>query len=89
MEGRGFKSSCGGFAEIVIGGQDFPAAIVAQRVLAHDDLVAALRVLAEIPLEEFSLENKPSRPLMGWNDHQLRVEHVLAARKALAKAGAA
>jgi len=54
------------------------------RDAAVAELVAALDVLANIPIEDFSLEKKPATPLMSWNDHQLRVEHVLAARAALA-----
>jgi hypothetical protein len=46
-------------------------------------LAAALRVLADIPLEDFGKQNKPEYPLMGWNGHQLLAGHVLTARQAL------
>lgn len=47
-------------------------------------LEAALVVLAEIPIEAFGKEARPEYPLMGWDGHLLKVEHVLAARAALA-----
>ena len=52
------------------------------------ELVAALEILADIPLESFDKHNKPDYPLMGWNGHVLKVHHVLAARAAIAKANA-
>lgn len=49
----------------------------------YDALVSALQVLANIPIEYFNKQNKPDYLLMVWNDHELNVGHVLAARKAL------
>jgi len=45
-------------------------------------LEAALKPLADIPLEEF-LKRQPDDPIMGWNNHYLRVRHVYEARAAL------
>lgn len=47
-------------------------------------LQAALEPLAAIPLEEFGWEEKPDRPITGWNKHTLYARDVLAARAALA-----
>lgn len=49
----------------------------------YDDLKNALEVLARIPLEDFGKQNSPEYPLMGWNGHMVKVQHVLDARKAL------
>lgn len=49
----------------------------------YDALVAALQVLANIPIEDFNKQNYPAYPLMVWNGHELNVGHVLAARAAL------
>ena len=57
-------------------------------VASNAELVAALEILADIPLESFDKHNKPDYPLMGWNGHVLKVHHVLAARAAIAKANA-
>ena len=48
----------------------------------------ALKVLAEIPLEQFDklTERVGSHVIMGWNGHNLTVGHVKAARAAIAKA---
>ena len=48
----------------------------------NEELRGALKPLADIPLEEF-LKRKPDDPIMGWNDHYLRVRHVYEARAAL------
>ena len=47
-------------------------------------LRAALEPLAGIPLEEF-LPKKAETPLMGWNNHDILVSHVLEARAVLAQ----
>ena len=52
--------------------------------LERDALLAALKVLAAYPLEEFGMENKPDwLPLFGANEWQLTVGHVRRARAAL------
>ena len=49
------------------------------------ELCAALTVFARIPLEEFSIQHHPERPLFGFNLHTVYVRDVLQARAALAK----
>jgi hypothetical protein len=45
---------------------------------------ALLRVIADIPIQDFGKEGKPDQPLMGWNSHMLHVRDVIAARAFLA-----
>ncbi len=49
-------------------------------------LVDALRVLADIPVEDFNKQGQPDFPLMVWNGHMLTVGHVLKAREAIDEA---
>ena len=51
-----------------------------------DQLLEVAKILAGIPVEDFGKENKPKYPLQAWNGYEIRVEHVLAARAAIAKA---
>lgn len=46
-------------------------------------LQSAIKPLAKVPLEAFGWENKPDKPITGWNDHTLYVRDVLAARAVL------
>ena len=46
-------------------------------------VTAALKPLADIPIEQFGIENSPDSPLHGWNNHTIHVRDVLAARAAL------
>jgi hypothetical protein len=62
------------------------AASVVRACLAHEELLAALRPLASVPLEEFGWVEHPEKPIHGWNDHKIYVRDVLAARAVIKKA---
>lgn len=63
------------------------AQTIAHRVNCFEELRDALEILASIPLEEFGLEKrKDSQSIMGWNNVNLTVGHVRAARAALERA---
>jgi len=58
----------------------------ARLIAAAPDLLAALRVVAGIPIENFGKGDRPADILMAWDGHELKVSDVLAARAAIAKA---
>jgi len=51
--------------------------------MLQPDVIRLLKLLADIPVESFSKENKPDYPLMAWNGHMIHVRDVLDARKVL------
>ena len=72
--------------------QEWPVAdvqCVYEAAAEIERLRAAIVPLAGIPIEDFGLQNKPDRPLMGWNGHRIHAADVIAARAALTPAAPA
>ncbi len=55
---------------------------LASLVERNQRLVEALRVLADIPYQQFN-DTRPEHILMAWNHHELTIAHVIAARAAI------
>lgn len=59
----------------------------ARLIAAAPELLEALMHFAALPLEEFDLDRREDdRPITGFNNWDLKVGHIRAARAAIAKA---